>query len=78
MLVNILICVVVSICIFVFIGIPYINGVSKHPAGNVNLDRKREYVIANLQKFKVNNEGSSLDNNEIYLVGHKKMGFKDI
>ena len=78
MLVSILTCVVVAIILIVFVGIPYIKGVSNRPVGNTNLQGKRAQVVSNLQKFTVKNEGTSLDQNEIYLVEREKIGFKDM
>lgn len=78
MLTSILISVSISVIAGLAIGIPYISGVNERASDNRSLQEKRAYVIANLQKFKVNNEGTSMDNNNIYLVEREKMGFKDV
>lgn len=78
MLVSILICVGVAAILILFVGIPYIKGVSSRPLGNTNLQGKRAYVVSNLQKFTVKNEGTSLDQSEIFLVEREKIGFKDV
>lgn len=78
MITSILISVSISVVAGLTIGIPYIRGVSERASDNRSLQEKRAYVMANLQKFKVNNEGTSMDNNNIYLVEREKMGFKDV
>lgn len=70
---SILWCIGVSVVLVVCVGIPYIRGVSQHP--NYRANNKRNYVIANLDKFKVKDVGSSADSQEIYLVSHERMGF---
>lgn len=70
---SILWCIGVSVVLVVCVGIPYIRGVSRHP--NYRANNKHNYVIANLDKFKVKDVGSSADSQEIYLVSHERMGF---
>lgn len=59
--------------ILMVIGVPYVL-VARYQKPCYNIQSKRDYVIANLEKFKVNNEGSSLDEKEIYLVSHDRLG----
>lgn len=66
----------VIVFMVIFVGVPYIRGAKKK--GPYDIANKRDYVMANLDKFKVNNEGSSMDENEIYLLSREKMGFKDV
>lgn len=73
MLESILWCIGVSVVLVVFVGIPYIRGVSQRP--NYRANNKRNYVIANLDKFKVKDVGSSADSKKIYLVSRERMGF---
>lgn len=63
----------IVVAIFVFVGIPYVWS-SCRQKRSCNIENRRDYVIANLEKFKVNNEGTSLDEKEIYLVSHKRLG----
>lgn len=74
MIEGILLCIGVSIVLVVFVGIPYVKGVSQLP--NYRANNKRDYVVANLDKFKVNDVGSSMDDKEIYHISRERMGFK--
>ena len=57
------------------IGIPYVKGAQKQKPTHAEIEGKYAYVVNNKTKFKVNNEGTSLDKrNKIYLVKYKKMG----
>ena len=70
---SILWCIGILIVLVVCVGIPYVKGVSQRP--NYRANNKRDYVVANLDKFKVNDVGSSSDSKEIYLVTYERMGF---
>lgn len=74
MLENILWSVGVSVFIAIFIGIPYVKGVNSR--NNSRPTNKSEYVLANLDKFGINDNGASLKKRDIYLVSHERMGFK--
>lgn len=74
MLESILWCIGVSVVLVVCVGIPYVKGVSQSP--NYRANNKRNYVTANLDKFKVKDAGSSTDDNRIYLVSRERMGFR--
>ena len=71
---NVLWCIVISAVLVLFVGIPYVKGVSQ-PASN-RANNKRDYVVANLEKFQVKDAGTSADGKEIYLISHERMGFK--
>ncbi len=74
MIEGILLCVGVSIAMVVFVGIPYVKGARQH--SNHRANNKRDYVVANLDKFKVSDVCSSMDDKEIYLISRERMGFK--
>lgn len=74
MLESILWCVGISVFLGVFIGVPYVKGVSQRPNNEVN--NKRDYVVANLDKFGVKDGSSSADDKQVYLVSHERMGFR--
>lgn len=74
MLESILWFIGVSVFLSVSVGIPYVKGVSQRH--NYQANNKRDYVIANLDKFGVNDVGSSADDKQIYLVPHERMGFR--
>ncbi len=74
MIESVLWCIGVAVVLVVFVGIPYVKGVSQRQ--NYRANNKRDYVIANLDKFKVNDVGSSTDGKGIYLVSHERMGFQ--
>lgn len=63
----------IVVFLMVCVGIPYIKGVSQ--SSNYPANNKYDYVISNLDKFKVNDVGSSLDGKKIYLVSQERMGF---
>ena len=65
--------VAIVVGILACVGIPYVWGTAKQDSG-YSVDNKRDYVVAHLDTFKVNNEGSSLDEKEIYLVSHDRLG----
>lgn len=65
-----------SVAIFVVIiglGIPYIIG-SMPPKNHYTTKNKRDYVIANLDKFRLNENGSSLKKKDVYLVSRDELG----
>lgn len=70
---NVLWCIVISAVLVLFVGIPYVKGVSQ-PTNN-QANNKHDYVVANLDKFQVKDVGSSDDGKEIYLISHERMGF---
>ena len=74
MLESILWCIGVSVVLVVCVGIPYVKGVSQRPSYRAN--NKRNYVTANLDKFKVKDASSPTDDNRIYLVSREQMGFR--
>jgi len=64
----------ISVVLGICVGIPYVRGVGQRP--NHRATNKRDYVIANLDKFKVKDVGSSADSKKIYLVSRERMGFR--
>ena len=71
---SILWCIGVAVVLVVCVGIPYIRGVSQRT--NYRANNKRNYVIANLDKFGVKDVSSPADDKQIYLVSRERMGFR--
>ena len=65
-----------SVAIFVAIivlGIPYIIG-SMPTKNHYTRNNKRDYVIQNLDKFRIKDKGSSLKKKNVYLVSRDELG----
>jgi hypothetical protein len=62
----------IAVFLGIFVGIPYVKGVE--PKNNLQPTNKREYVLANLDKFGVKDHGTSLKKKNIYLVSRERIG----
>lgn len=74
MLESILWSIGISVFLGIFVGVPYVKGVSQRPSHQAN--NKRDYVVANLDKFGVKDVSSSARNKQVYLVSRERMGFR--
>jgi hypothetical protein len=72
MIESILWSVGISIALIVFVGIPYIKGVSQQ--SYYCPTNMQEYTLANLDQFGVKDSGKSLKRKDIYLVAQERMG----